>query len=60
MIDLTYTVNITSDQVMATDTAIGTFLMLHPDASVDDALDTIFSLGVQAMIKIDGDEGTPA
>lgn len=50
MIDLTYSINIPAEQVVATDTAISTFLMLHPDASVEDALDAIFRSGVQAMI----------
>lgn len=59
MTTLTYTVNIPAERAVATDTAIGIFLMLHPDASVDDALDAIFRLGVQSVLEMD-EEGTTA
>jgi hypothetical protein len=54
----TYTVNVIPDRVVATDVAINIFLMLNPDGTVDDALDAIFRLGVQAIISNE-DEGTP-
>jgi hypothetical protein len=47
----TYSVNIMPDRMVITDKAIGMFLNASPAADVEDALDEIFKLGVDAMIS---------
>lgn len=46
----TYTVNIPPARMAATDEAISRFIEMNCLADVDDALDEIFELGVDAMI----------
>lgn len=48
----TYTVNIAHDRMVDTDSAIAAFLRQHPDASVNDALDYLFSVGVQVALAL--------
>ena len=50
LMQTTYSVNIQPNRMVITDKAIGMFLNASPAADVEDALDEIFNLGVDAMI----------
>lgn len=45
----TYEVHVPTQLMDDTDDAIRYYLMLHPDDSVDDAIDAIFNSGVQVI-----------
>jgi len=45
----TYTVAIQPNRIVVTDKAISLFLLNNPVADVDDALEEIFQMGVNAM-----------
>ncbi|MBI5917817.1 MAG: hypothetical protein HY849_00360 [Nitrosomonadales bacterium] len=46
----TYQINIPSERMATMDTAIEIYLRINPEASVDDALDELFRLGVMFLI----------
>lgn len=48
--NFTYTVNVPDHSIVTTDAAINLYLFNHPESTVEDALDAIFSLGVDAFI----------
>lgn len=45
-----YTISIVTYQIERTDMSIGLYLHNNPDASVDDALNALFNLGVDTYI----------
>lgn len=48
----TYTISVEKSNMTQCDTAIELYLYNYPDASVDDALNALFELGVNAMISV--------
>lgn len=49
MMEFTYTVRIHDDQIKLVDTLIKQHLRANPGATVDDALDAIFTVGVNVI-----------
>lgn len=47
-----YTISVDRSKMTQCDTAIELYLLQFPDASVDDALNAIFEIGVDSMIAI--------
>lgn len=48
---VSYQVNIPSERMATTDIAIGIYMRAYPNASVDDALDELFRMGVMLLIS---------
>lgn len=49
MTEFTYNIRIRDDQIKLVDTLIKQHLRANPDATVDDALDSIFAVGVNVI-----------
>lgn len=52
MTETTFYVNVPADRMDVCDGAIIAYMMTNPDASVDDALDAIFNVGMNVVIAI--------